>query len=461
MNLIARSLLVRSRVAGHCSAINFTQMMYYASSKASAPASSGAVLTFLSPSPAYSQSAVEFLNNIFNLPRISVGTSSESTETNRRRDCLDEAHFGSTFSSSWHSIGCACPTSGTILHFLSTSRDDNSEDGSNNIDKQQSALQLISIHGSHSSSSGKEDYNDAMVECRKRLATTIQSKQSTLETRLRGMALHIMCNLLGKQPNPAWIFANNPSTTSHILPILDLTPFTIHNSTTSDENNDSVVNSDSSTGKLRELALPFFSGESSIQTQLSKSTLLRPLPGLYQCSVGRQMANEDTPKANSTGLIFRPLPAAAEDLRLSTPSLVFQVKSLAKAQTLIEEKLGGRTFKIGWRGHGQLGSLMVGHPSIQGLDIRLCETTDSTKWVPCNSFDEAQESLLAGSLSELQSAHVVSEGKSSSITEDKKIGNGDCWVEVRSNVKNPSGFLKQFGSRKKQTIAKPPEIPFE
>ena len=196
-------------------------------------------------------------------------------------------------------------------------------------------------------------------------------------------------------------------------------------------------------GKLRELALPFFPQPNTIQTKLSMSSFHRPLPGLYQFN-----------KGNNDGLILRPIPAAKEDLRLPPPSLVFQCESLADAQAQIEKQLQGHTFKIGWRGHGQLGSLMVAHPSILGLDIRISET-----WVPNSGFDEAQDSLLAGSLEELQSAHVVLEGKSF-VREDRL---GDCWIETRANISHPSGFMKQLLSPKKQTVtvAKPPSIPYE
>ena len=90
---------------------------------------------------------------------------------------------------------------------------------------------------------------------------------------------------------------------------------------------------------------------------------------------------------------------------------------------------------------------MASHPSITGLDIRICQST-SEEWIPSSCFHEAQDSLLAGSLEELQSSHVVSEGKSggvelSSMKSDKNTGNSDCWVEVRSNLKRPTGFFKK------------------
>jgi len=355
------------------------------------------------------------------------------------RDSLDNLHFGSGGQEKWHSTASYCQTSGTILHFLSLSTNNNNND--NNQDKDNMApLQLISINGLRS-----------IADCRQSLANVIQSKQYIIETRLRGITFNLM-NKLGKHLTPAWILADNP-TTSHVSPILDLTN---HSTTlTESENNYRHEN----IGKLRELVLPFFPEDSSLQSKLSKSSLTRPLPGLYQCSVDSTDESKDTMVNN--GLIFRPLPAAEEDLTLSKPSLVFQCQHLTDSQKKIQEK-GGKTHKIGWKGHGKLGSLMVRHQSLSGLDIRLVQST-TDDWIPTAAFDESTESLLAGSLDDLQSSHVNSDGNVSdnSLVKDEKIGNGDCWIEVRSNVQQPLGFIKQFKSQKKQTIAKPPDLPFE
>ena len=455
-------------------------------------ATPGTVLTFLSPSSTHSRSAVKFLNKLFQLPRITRASNSSALE----RDSLDELHFGSSSSSSsWDSTACACPTSGTVLHFLSPSTGGESKE-SESSQVGHSPLHLIAVHGtpspfvgSQGTSSVEEHYNNALLESRKRLAKSIQSNQvfpSTLEARLRGSMLQFMCNTMGRQLNPSWILQKNPTSTSAISPVLDLTPFPINNESENHvnimakeiemdfiENGNNRINGQLKPGKLRELALPFFPGASSIQMQLSKSSLLRPLPGLYQCN---SISNEDDKirrrnTTNNPGLIFRPLPAAEEDMRLSPPSLVFQCNKLVDAQKLVEEELGGSTFKIGWRGHGQLGSLIVSHPSVFGLDLRICETPGE-EWVLSAGFDEGEDSLLAGSLTELQSSHVVSEGKSDDagttpVAGDEKSGNGDCWVEVRANAKHPTGYLKQFTSslfQKKSDrnkVAKPPDLPYE
>ncbi len=162
------------------------------------------------------------------------------------------------------------------------------------------------------------------------------------------------------------------------------------------------------------------------------------------------------------GLIIRPLPAADGDMRLSPPSLVFRCESLSGSRDLIEGRLGGRTHKIGWRGNGLSGSLIVSHPSVTGIEIRIRESVHDGGWALSSSFDESQESLLAGSIAELQSTRVTSEGgATTSIIGDDKIGNGDCWVEFRSNVARPVGFVNSLlRTSPRISVVKPPNLPY-
>ena len=528
----------------------------------------GSVLTFLSPSPARSRRAVEFLGGLFRLPRIitTTGGAGVVATTTTTRDTLDVLHFGSSSPSSssssshysWDSIACACPTSGTILHFLSISsssaprgggggsttgnndgssvvvEDDDDDDcyyrddepSSSSSSSSSAPLRLIAVHGSHSdvaavaAAGGPTTGHrvDAVAECRRRLAETFARRQtspfalsrwtaaSALEGRARGLLARFAGAVAGDgRPDPAWIVPADPASLA-----LDLTPFVPSRasaSSSSSEEDDGgdgddddppvggstdrrrrrrrrgedrspVADDNRGGGKLRELVLPFFAGaassssSSSPQEKLSASSLLRPLPGLYQCSAGPDLAAEEEGATVATGakgrsrptsnpgLVFRPLPAASEDLRLSPPSLVFQCVSLSEARELVEGELGGGTRKIGWRGHGQPGSLIVSHPSVVGIDVRICEAA-TEEWTLSSSFDESQDSLLAGSVAELQSTHVTSEGRSdvidaTSARGDERSGKGDCWVEFRS------GFVKSlFKKSPGITVAKPPDLPYD
>ena len=379
------------------------------------------VLTFLSPHPNHSRSAVQFLQQLFQLDPIGNSTLSTSPQSTKR-DLLDEMHFGSSSSMSWHSIGCTCNSSGTILHFLSLA------DGKTEASRtQNSSLSLLSINECSIS-------DDALSNCREQLSHSMEDnyffgrQTRSLEARLRGVAFS-MTQKMGREIQSSWLLPNTPA--------LNLNRRSSGQSASSDMTT-STGESANAIG-LRELVLPFFSEYSTVQSDLSKSKLSRPLPGLYQY--------------DCEGLVIRPLPAADEDLRLPPPSLIFQCPSLHDAKELVENDLGGKTAKIGWRGDKDRGSLIVNHPSIAGLDVRISED-----WILSSSFDEAEQAVLAGSLDDLQSSHVLGHD-GEEVTIDPKTNNADCWVEARSNVKRPSGFLKRFS--KNPRIAKPPQLPYE
>ncbi|KAL3796803.1 hypothetical protein HJC23_010950 [Cyclotella cryptica] len=461
----------------------------------------GPVVTFLSPNPHQARSAVRFLNRILQFPLLDLSPSVESsTET---LDSLDRLHFGGSSSVKWDSVACICPTSGTILHFLSLTDDGSSYESKEEVNDVQSSHSLIAIHGGVQSElpPDKGEYQftthtfvDVVRQSRGRLAEELQTRQlfqandaesksvlSSLESRLRGRAIRLM-HLMGRQLSPSWLISKLPNTSNYDPVVLDLRPFNL-----------SVNKLESMTSKpkncrhafqLRELALPFFSEKSSLQQQLSRSSLMRPIPGLYQFVPSHITCNVDPLDASTRqtktddGLVLRPLPSAAEDFRLSPPSLVCQCSSFAMAKELVEKEPGSMTAKIGWRGDGRNGSLIVSHPSVRGVDIRLVEiSSEGPGWVMNSYFHESQESLLAASLDDLQSSHVVSEGsggkdEGNTCQVDPKILQADCWVEVRSNVKNPKGFLPKYwspslllkglSSRNKTTaIAKPPDLPYE
>ena len=409
-------------------------------------ASSSLILTFLSPNPARSRSASQFLQRLFHLS--SGSNSSQSSSISRRRDILDEKHFGSS-SYSWHSETCRCNTSGTVLHFLSlddgnrTTEEvigDHSGD-KNNGQSQISSLALLSINECRTA----HNLGDILSDCRQQLSDSIVEENqifpnSALESRLRGLSFTVS-HKLGRDIQPSWLLRNTPTINLN------------KSSTSSDMASVAEPEVVTGGGVLKEVALPFFPEYSTVQKELSSSRLFsRPLPGLYQYN------NKVKTNSASTGLLLRPIPAATEDLRLPPPSLIFHCSSLDIAKEIVERDLGGKTAKIGWRGATHRGNLIASHPSISGLDVRISED-----WALSSSFDEAEQSVLAGSLDELQSSHVMSEGKhngsDNTITADSKVNNSDCWVEVRSNMKRPSGFLKRFGSHPR--VAKPPQLPYE
>jgi hypothetical protein len=194
---------------------------------------------------------------------------------------------------------------------------------------------------------------------------------------------------------------------------------------------------------LKEIAVPaydfaVYSDSSSLLTRLSSSGLPSPKTGLYNWSSTR----------------IRPLPTGSEDQRLPPPSLIFHCDSLEDVSV---EEHGAVTSRIGFGSLGN-GQLIVLHKDLPGLDLRYCSST-----VSASSFAEAQESLLAASLADLQSTNILL-GGGEKAKADERIGLGDCWVEFRANIKAPLGFWRKYAmakSKSKHRIAKAPDLPFE
>ena len=200
-------------------------------------------------------------------------------------------------------------------------------------------------------------------------------------------------------------------------------------------------------------------------------------------------------------------------MTLSPPTLVFQCDSLQEIQDLISKQvqrdqnlnLSINTSKVGFSGSAN-GQLQITVPNLHGLELRFCDSSQLS-----SSFAEAQESLMAGSLTELQNVNVMAEGRGGisggsgsggSIDHsllngksrdddddddddekdafksriDSMNGLGDRWVEFRANVKKPAGYLKNVlvsrttntssitaggGAGRTSRIAKAPTLPYE
>lgn len=372
-----------------------------------------------------SNSAVRFFEKLFGLRTLEL---TNSTTTSCRLSDL----YGHGWN--WNSIASVCP-SGAVIHFLSP-HSGKEVDVARECGKAK-RLELISIHSSNHSSP-----EDALITCRKCLANESRRQQytnSTAEGMARGLVFRLLTSLLRKNPQSSWFFSRLHEGRQHST-LIDL-------SVCASGSNDEGISTPglSRGGRLREVALPYSTQSSpNLLTILSNiaPSLSRPLPGLYQMG--------------DTGLVLRPLPAASEDMRLSAPSLVFEydddISHIEKAAALSGVRIG----KIGWKGDLKEGSLILSHPDIGGLDIRV------TSGALSGYFDEAQESLLAGSLDKLQNANVTSDGCSN--TADKNTGKRDCWTEFRHCATRPSGFVNQMLQKRvgiQNTVAKPPSLPYD
>ncbi len=168
--------------------------------------------------------------------------------------------------------------------------------------------------------------------------------------------------------------------------------------------------------QLKEIALPV----DSITLQLPSSGVT----GVLQCA---------------PQLAIRPLPRAMHDRFLTVPTLVFHQSADIKPTA-------------DWHPIGVTSSRKGQYMQYKyGIDVRLCPST-----IRESMFCEAQESMLAGSLQELQSTRVL---ESKSSDDDPRMNKMDCWVEVRANLKRPSGYFQQ--SKTTPRFAKAPDIPYE
>jgi len=333
-----------------------------------------------------------------------------STRSDDNDDDLNKAFrsFVPGFSRSWKSIASTCPSTGTVIHFCSI------HDGSDKM----GSLSLIGLTDDSNSGSPQ----DSIQEFRNMLATHVQNRSTSIK--LKGS--------LGKPVNPMSLLQ---SVSTGGLPLLQLPPADMSTSTQAHVG----------TTGLKEIVVPFFdyasfSDGGTLLSRISEASLERPVVGVYRWT-------------NSSTHI-RPLPTAAEDQTLPPPSLILHCEDLGGI--LDKAAPGLKVAKIGYSGY-KIGQLMMLHDDIDGLDVRFCSQEAFT-----SAFSEAQESLLAASLEELQSSNALLAGGEQG-QDDERVGKADCWVEVRANLKRPSGYFHRKGASapSKRRIANIPDLPFE
>ena len=322
-----------------------------------------------------------------------------------------------------------------------------------------------------------------------------------------------------------------------------------HNKNNSNDNHDSndddkspsTINNGSNNSQqkkfyLREVVIPFaenslYSNGKTILQTFSDSYLIRPKVGLYQWKIEDNDVNsncndDDVISNQQKDIVFRPLPSASTDMTLAPPTFIYQCDSLQSAEKHVQEQqkeiskfINGQCVlsKVGFNGYQNNGQLRIemnnnnieydrSHKNTSlintsSLEFRFCDANELS-----SSFAEAQESLLAGSLHDLQNVNVMVEGtnninhssciksgvkgESSSSNDnnhskhsnntsrvDVMNGLGDCWVEFRANLKQPQGFWKQWNMKgnfssifnignetktdKRKRIVKAPNIPYE
>jgi hypothetical protein len=364
------------------------------------------VVSLLSESPAASRAAQELVKNLFSMEPIMFSSGHHAD------DDLDAVLKNPLFSRRFDSVASKCPSSGTVLHFVSLTTG-----GANSTNESQSATnsQHFSLLGITSSS--KDEIDNDIKESRRMIASRIRSP------------LRLLMNHAVGRPISASAITRFDSG----LPFLDLP---------TNNNSDSIQSTQ--TG-LKELVVPFYDDSlypdgQSLLSLLGSSTLNRPAVGLYQWP---------------NGIAIRPLPSAKEDRVLPAPSLVFYCRDLEEAAAKLEAN-GAISSKIGYNGLDKSGQLMVSHASLLGLDIRLTDCIEYS-----SAFPEAQDALLASSLVELQNVNVLKGDTATESEQDARDNNMDCWVEFRANMKRPSGYIKRIAKAGKVKTATAPDIPYE
>lgn len=411
--------------------------------QSSSAAASTVVITLLSSSPALSRRAQTALQSLLKVEPVSF-----TADSIKDGDALDGIIPFRSNSTSWDSVVSREAASGTILHFLSIN-------GSvENRDKEQlSVLSLVEQEAGVGSSSSVDESiqfsrNLLAEQINNRAGQSFFSPSSTTKIAMKH-------SLLGQS-----VTTNDLLGFGGGLPLLKPLAGASLEAASSPEVT-TKKNKNEPTIRFKELCIPHFDDASypdgsTLLSTLSES-LHRPAVGLYQFR-----CNE-----NHKGIAVRPLPSAKEDRMLPFPSLVFyksnddESNSTDDGNAASKPDDGCRTAKIGFSS-SKTGQYMVSHPDLPGLDIRLTDTEDFS-----SHFAEAQQALLAGSLSELQSNNVLLEGggDNNESRSDSMNGLGDCWVEFRANMKQPSGFFNKrsanSSSSSQPKVAKAPDIPYE
>jgi len=196
---------------------------------------------------------------------------------------------------------------------------------------------------------------------------------------------------------------------------------------------------------LREVVLPHRPDDtvpSSLRGSRARDGRGRPIP--RTCVLGAVGAGPSPPFST----ILRAVPAAGCDRKLSAPTLVFRRED---AGVDIKCPNGAiDLYPVGRRG-GRAGQLVVRHPALLGVDVRICASEFSEA-----CFDETTEAMLAGSVKELQNNNVSPDGFGERKT-DTRVGNGDCWMEVREMARGKKMMVFDGGPQVAKSFNLSPE----
>lgn len=437
------------------------------------------VITFLTQSPSSSRRTQSLLKDMFGMEPSKQIINKPEEEEATSLDAMFSLQIPGLSTPRWDSVASTCPSSGTVLHFLSPTTNSTADVEKTALSpSENNGLDLLSISYSCAEVGSLEEEtlttSNAILEARQFIASHMGIGKSSSSNFGAGVKLAMKIAL------------GRPVTTSQIsglpdgLPLLKLPSGDIQNNF---EMSNHTPSAKSTPFWLREIVLPHVDDDldmngDSLLSSFANSGLSRPIVGLYQWSGA--FSSEEKHNDLRKSLVCRPLPAAKEDRNLAPVSLVFECKDLKEALKMVNSVDGTVSGKVGFSGNGKTGQIRVGHVDLKGVDIRMCESSKLS-----SHFAESEEALLAGSLADLQNDNVMAEGgvdSSDNISNryannnkqrpssDTMNGLGDCWMEFRANLKSPSGFFSKkkvivtthrASSQGSERIARAPNIPYE
>jgi len=385
------------------------------------------IITFLSPSLAASKKATALISTVGNFEEsISVVTNDLDTHQNSKKGLNDT--FKTTIPGlpaySWESVGVRDTVSGSVIHFCSFGRELSINKNENENDKQKPPFALLAI--TDTGNYDEEPSND--TGSNSKVNAAIRNARSELASKISDGGTLNIASLIIKYFVKGNLTVNDLLKTDG-LPLLSI-PNTVDDKVSSYSTNSSTC--------LKEIVVPHFDyaayrNGSTFLSELGLARTRKPAVGVYEW-----------PNASTC---IRPLPTAGEDRTLPSPSLIFHCDAPENESCFIKEH-GFQEARIGFGG-GRMnkGQVMLLHNDLLGLDVRYCPQTNIS-----SAFSESQESLLAGSIKELQSKNTLlavgEKGK-----HDERILNGDCWIEERAKFRQP---LSYFRSKKPLRSAKIP-----
>lgn len=153
-----------------------------------------------------------------------------------------------------------------------------------------------------------------------------------------------------------------------------------------------------------------------LEASLGATPMSRNLPGLYQIAL-----------TSEKKLIMRTAPT-------DTCTIILKVDDLNSASEILRA-LNALGDCMGRSGTAQNGEIQINMPGLDGgVEFRVTDSHSVSAF-----YAEPPQSVIAGTLPEMQSPRVLAEGGGTGTAKELKpspVVTGDCWKEVRTQLRN-------------------------